>query len=127
MKKNKLVVTILFLCLACTPREAKEKTPSQKEEIAKTPEMIGEKIFLNNCSSCHKQGKDDLVGPGMADITKRRKKEWIIAFIKNSQAMMAKGDTAAINVYKKYNKAMMTSFLLPEVEMEQLYKYLETL
>lgn len=134
---NKMVVfSYFFLCvgvLACSQREARREaqdspaSPEKKSIKIRKPQISGEELFQANCVSCHNKDARKLIGPGMAGITKRRKKEWIIAFIKNSQALMASGDKEAIALFDQYNKAVMTSFMFSNEEMEALYKYLETL
>jgi mono/diheme cytochrome c family protein len=117
--------------LACSQqearREAQDSPTSPEKKSIKVQKSAGEKIFLANCASCHNKDATDLIGPGMAGITKRRKKEWIIAFIKNPQALIASGDKEAVALFNKYNKAIMLSFMFPKEEMEALYEYLETL
>ena len=50
----------------------------------------GKKIFDVKCSACHKLTGEKLVGPGWADVTKRRHPNWIMNFITNPDAMIDK-------------------------------------
>ena len=50
----------------------------------------GEKVYAVKCGSCHKLTNEKLVGPGWAGITTRKKAEWILNFITNTDAMIDK-------------------------------------
>ncbi|WP_270089479.1 cytochrome c3 family protein [Sphingobacterium sp. SYP-B4668] len=69
----------------------------------------GEAIFKSKCTSCHAINRK-LVGPALKDITKTKDEEWLVKWIKNSQAMIASGDADAIAIFEEYNKSVMTSF-----------------
>jgi cytochrome c2 len=120
--------------LACGRQETKQEhtqtSPDANKKTIKVNKNAvakGKDIFEANCRSCHTAGKDDLVGPGMQGITQRREKKWILSFIRNSQSLIASGDAEALKVFNKYNKAVMTSFMFEVEEMENLYRYLESL
>lgn len=69
----------------------------------------GKTVFENRCASCHKISNQDLVGPGLANVNKRREQEWIIKFIKNSQKLIKNGDELANRLYNEYNQTIMPS------------------
>lgn len=50
----------------------------------------GNEVYQLKCSSCHKLTDEKLVGPGWAGVTERRKPEWIMNFITNTDAMIDK-------------------------------------
>jgi cytochrome c551/c552 len=50
----------------------------------------GKAIYELKCQSCHKLTTDKLVGPGWKDVTKRRKPEWIMNFVTNTDEMIDK-------------------------------------
>ncbi len=54
----------------------------------------GSAIYDVKCNACHKLTGDKLVGPGWKGVTDRRKPEWIMNFVTNTDAMLEK-DTAA--------------------------------
>lgn len=54
----------------------------------------GVKVYDVKCSSCHKLTNEKLVGPGWAGVTTRRKPEWIMNFITNTDAMIDKDPAA---------------------------------
>ena len=51
---------------------------------------LGEQVFQVKCSSCHKLTDERLVGPGWTGVTTRRKPEWIMNFITNTDVMIDK-------------------------------------
>ena len=50
----------------------------------------GQKIFDLKCSACHKLTNVKLVGPGWKGVTDRRKPEWIMNFVTNTDEMINK-------------------------------------
>ena len=69
----------------------------------------GKTVFENRCASCHKISNQDLVGPGLANVNKRREQEWLIKFIKSSQKLIKNGDELANRLYNEYNQTIMPS------------------
>lgn len=53
----------------------------------------GKALFDTKCSACHKMA-ERYVGPGLADVTKRRAPEWIMNMILNPAEMTQKDATA---------------------------------
>ncbi|MGB4399774.1 MAG: c-type cytochrome [Daejeonella sp.] len=51
---------------------------------------LGNQVSQVKCSSCHKLTDERLVGPGWAGVTERRKPEWIMNFITNTDVMIDK-------------------------------------
>lgn len=66
----------------------------------------GKQIFMSRCASCHAVAKD-LVGPALKGVGERRSEEWIISFVRSSQAVIQSGDTTAINLYNRFNQTRM--------------------
>ena len=92
---------------------------------AQTDAAKGKKIFNGNCAACHKLDKK-LIGPALGKISDRRKLEWTVEFIKDSKAMIAKGDKDAIEVYNKFNKIPMISYsYLSDEEILNVIYYLD--
>ena len=69
--------------------------PLDKSMITK-----GSAIYDVKCNACHKLTSEKLVGPGWKDVTDRRKPEWIMNFITNTDVMIDK-DTAAQAMVEK--------------------------
>jgi hypothetical protein len=54
----------------------------------------GNGIYDLKCSSCHKLTKERLVGPGWEGVTARRKPEWVMNFVTNTDEMITKDPQA---------------------------------
>jgi mono/diheme cytochrome c family protein len=50
----------------------------------------GKAIYELKCSACHKLTGEKLVGPGWLGVTERRKPEWILNFVTNTDEMLNK-------------------------------------
>ena len=86
----------------------------------------GGALFKSNCASCHETGSTKSVGPGLKDIHKRHDFAWLVKWIRNSQAMVAAGDPAALKIYNEYNKIPMTAFpTLSEGDVQDILAYVE--
>lgn len=69
----------------------------------------GEALFKANCTTCHLvQGKR--IGPELKGMSARHSEEWLIPWIKNSQAMIASGDETAVALFEEWNRSVMTAF-----------------
>ena len=84
----------------------------------------GEKLFKQNCTACHMISSARLVGPGLEGVTEKYEKEWLIKWIRNSQALIASGDERAIAIYEEYNKVAMASYDFSDQEFSDLLAYL---
>lgn len=78
----------------------------------------GEALFKANCTACHVTGEDVVVGPGLKNVHTKYKEEWLVKWIKNSQALVKAGDADAVKVYEKFNKVAMPSFALSDDEIK---------
>ncbi len=54
----------------------------------------GKSIYELKCSACHKLTSEKLVGPGWLGVTERRKPEWIMNFVTNTDEMIDKDPKA---------------------------------
>lgn len=83
----------------------------------------GKEIFKANCAACHKlEGK--LIGPELLKITEKRDAEWLLAWIKDNNALAASGDKLAQEVQAS-NPAVMTPFpQLSDEDIQDVLKYL---
>ena len=70
----------------------------------------GGELFKAKCSACHRVDARRVVGPGLEGINEKRTQEWLLTWIKDSQAMIAAGDADAIAIYEEYNKSPMIAF-----------------
>lgn len=76
---------------------------------AQNDTKAGEALFKANCTTCHLvQGKR--VGPELMGMSGRYEEDWLISWIKNSQAMIAAGDETAVRLFEEHNRLVMTAF-----------------
>jgi mono/diheme cytochrome c family protein len=85
----------------------------------------GATLFRNNCAVCH-QVHQQLVGPALANVYERHSREWLNAFIVNSQRVIQGGDEYAVNLYNQYNKTLMPSFDFSEDEVLSILAYIQS-
>ncbi|UIR55253.1 c-type cytochrome [Sphingobacterium sp. SRCM116780] len=85
----------------------------------------GEKIFKSKCTSCHAIGRK-VVGPALKGVTDKQSEEWLIKWVKNSQAFIASGDKDAVAIFEEYNKSVMTSFTdLSDDQVKSVLAYIK--
>jgi mono/diheme cytochrome c family protein len=84
----------------------------------------GAALFKANCTSCHAV-KDKVIGPALAGVDTRHSEEWLLKWIKNSQAMVKAGDADAVKLFNDNNKTVMTSFNLKDAEIKAILSYVK--
>lgn len=94
--------------------------PAQAAEIA-----AGDALFKGNCAQCHAVN-EQVVGPALAGITKRRPISWILPWVKNSSKVVATGDDYAVALYTRFNEQQMPSFALSDKEITLIVAYIIT-
>ncbi len=96
------------------------------QEISSDEAVIaaGESTFKANCTQCHQVHKK-VIGPALAGVYEKRTIDWLQAWIKNSQALIASGDPDAIAIYEEYNKTQMTAYPFSDDEVMELLAYIQ--
>ena len=86
----------------------------------------GEKLFKQNCATCHRIDDKMVVGPGLAGIEDRApSREWLVKWVQGPAAMIASGDAYA-NSIKDASPSMMTDFgYLEEAEILAIFDYVK--
>jgi hypothetical protein len=88
----------------------------------------GERLFANNCQSCHSTGNDVVVGPGLAQATSKYPMSWIYKWVRNSSAVIASGDSDANRIFIQYNMVQMQSFPdLTNEDIRAIFTYIDDL
>ncbi|MBW8242086.1 c-type cytochrome [Muricauda oceani] len=109
---------LLFPLSFYAQEEAEPATDTATEQSAEAVEgdpVKGKQLFNQNCAACHSLDRK-MTGPALANVETRLAedegldKEWIYAWIKNSPAVIASGDSYANKIYAEYNQAAMTPF-----------------
>lgn len=85
--------------------------------------VAGDALFKNNCAQCHAVG-EQVVGPALGGLTRRRPMSWILPWVKNSSKVVASGDEYAMTLFNKYNKQQMPSFALSDKEITSIVVYI---
>ncbi len=94
---------------------------------AQTPEEKGEKLFKQNCSSCHALNKK-VVGPALSGVEARvpqPSEAWLIKWIKNSTAVIKSGDAYGVKIFNEYNKSVMPSQAVSDDEIKSILAYIK--
>jgi mono/diheme cytochrome c family protein len=85
----------------------------------------GKELF-KQCAACHSLGSDKLIGPGLAGVTERHDREWLIRFIINSQEVIQSGDEYAVNLFNEYNKIVMPPNNFTPEQVNSILDYIES-
>jgi mono/diheme cytochrome c family protein len=87
----------------------------------------GQKLFKQNCASCHTITSSKLVGPGLAGISDRwPDRDKLRAWIRNAPEFLKTGDAYANKLFEEYNKAIMSPFPhLKDDEIDAIVDYIE--
>ena len=87
----------------------------------------GKTLFLNNCAQCHAVTEEVVVGPGLKGIQQRAPgKDWLYKWIRNSSALVATGDPYAVQVFNRYQKIQMPSFVnLTDADIDGMLAYID--
>lgn len=127
-----LNVSVIFLLLFVVPLSAQdEPAPSAQEEVASAggDAVAGKALFNQNCAACHALNRK-MTGPALANVESRLyeeeglDKEWLYAWIKNSQGLIKSGDAYAVRIYEEYNQAAMTAFpTLSNTDIDNILAY----
>ena len=84
----------------------------------------GEELFRSYCKACHNIDKK-LVGPALKDVHIRRDREWLYAFIKNSQEMIDAGDSLGMSLFMEYNQIPMPPQRINDEQIASILAYIE--
>lgn len=95
--------------------------PSELDSLA----SAGEHLFNASCTPCHAI-HERVVGPALYGVSRRHSEQWLLRFIRNSQAMIRSGDQEAVRVFHENGKAVMTSFEnLSNNEIKAILHYID--
>jgi len=83
-----------------------------------------EQLFVTKCGICHTIGKGRLVGPDLLNVHEKRSDEWLLEYVRSSQAMIQKGDPDAVAIYKEYNGILMPDPLISDDEIKSILGYI---
>ncbi|MEN2398557.1 cytochrome c [Flavobacterium sp. MC2016-06] len=86
----------------------------------------GQVIFKRDCAACHSIEMDLIsTAPALGGITKRRKKEWLYSYTRNSYKMFIEGDSIAKDL-RSQNWGLMSGFpKLSNKDLDAIYYFVE--
>jgi mono/diheme cytochrome c family protein len=83
----------------------------------------GEQLFKANCAACHKLDKR-ATGPALRGVADKYDRDWLYAWIKNSQELIQSGDPTAVALFNEWNGAVMTAFpQLSNTDIDNILAY----
>ncbi|QBA63216.1 c-type cytochrome [Muriicola soli] len=85
----------------------------------------GEKIFMSNCTACHKLDKR-FIGPSPIGIMERRSPEWIMNMILDPK-LMTEQDRCAKDLMVEFNGAAMANQNMTIEQTRAILEYFRTL
>lgn len=103
---------LLVTTLGFGSQQANAQAPAGGGDAA-----AGAALFKQKCTSCHALDRQ-VVGPALKGISGKHSEEWLIKWVKNSQALVASGDAEAVKIFNEYNKTVMTPF--PELSDDDI-------
>ena len=114
----KSILTIVIGLFAYINLQAQE-IPTDESIIA-----AGEATYKANCTQCH-QIWEVRIGPSLNNVYERRSVEWLNAWIKNSQALIASGDEQAVALWEEYKPTVMPAYPFSDDEVMELLAYIK--
>ena len=86
----------------------------------------GASLFIAHCAPCHNQNlRLDLTGPALGNVQQFRDLDWLVAFTKNSQNMIAQGDPIALCLWSQWKPIIMNDFdTLSDTQILNIYQFI---
>jgi mono/diheme cytochrome c family protein len=125
MKLLTAILIIVLAALSCkqTGKAKTIDTISEKDAVTITNYVAGKKLFASNCETCHSLDKHAAPQMLIGIEDRWKDKALLYAFIRNSQAVMAKYGYAN-QIYGPYGSIAMPSFInLTDKQIEQMLLY----
>lgn len=125
---DKEIKDILHYIERESPRRPAEVDADSVVILKETANSIleGKQIFQRQCEECHHILYEHDYGPALGSVTKRRPKEWLIRFIRNSQEVIHSGDPYAIYLFSSFDGRIMVPMeFLTEEEITEILEYID--
>ena len=87
----------------------------------------GQQLFLKHCIACHCPNlSTPFNGPALGNVTQFRSKAWLRQFTRNSQALIASGDSLAACSWNAWKPSIMPSNPnLSDAQIDAIYQFIE--
>jgi mono/diheme cytochrome c family protein len=114
---SKITTILIGLLLSAAPVTGSASAATQAEQ--------GKSLFQQMCTGCHGLGTEDRpTGPGLAGVTERRDRLWLVSFIADPGKLIAAGDPLAVELLEQFHNLPMPSLGLEPEQVEALLVYL---
>ncbi len=116
-------VSLLFFLLlfVSSPAFSQDEEPPQYDPATLE---LGESLWKGNCTQCHAIGRK-VIGPDLKNVGQRLEKDYLISWIRNSQAVIESGDDYAVALYEEYNRVAMPAYPFSDEEIESILAYID--
>jgi len=94
--------------------------------FSKSYSQDGGDLFKANCGACHTVGKGKLVGPDLKGVQDRHKEDWLLKWIKGSQAMVKSGDKDAVKLFADNSSIPMPDQALADNDIKAILTFIKT-
>lgn len=85
----------------------------------------GKQIFQKACAACHSIGGGRLVGPDLKGVNDKHPEDWLLKFIKSSQAMVKSGDKTAMALLEAFSKMPMPDQALSDDQIRSVLAHIK--
>jgi hypothetical protein len=129
-----LIITSLIFCFHTSFSAYRAKEPMLCGTYDQTPRsynssnLVGEKLFKQNCAVCHSLSTARITGPGLAGITARVPSgDWLSRYISNCDSVYKLKDPYALKLRHEFPESRMTIFsnTLLHSEIEKIISYIK--
>ena len=76
----------------------KESSPPPSKVAKRGVAPGAGEFFGQNCAGCHTIGAGSLTGPDLKNVTGRKERDWLIAYLQNPKAVIDRGDEYALHL-----------------------------
>jgi len=85
----------------------------------------GKQIFEQKCMGCHTIGGGKLAGPDLKGVTELRDIDWLTAWLKAPDQVLASGDPIATEMLAEFNNISMPNMALSDSDVAALIAYFQ--
>ena len=86
----------------------------------------GENYFNQSRIACHTIGNGKLVCPDLIDVNDKYQEDWLIKFIKSSQAFITSGDKKAMKVFKENDEIVMPDQPFDDNQIKKILLFIKS-